>query len=233
MKRMILFFALLILAACAPQAATEEPASATSEPAIEETQDFDSLEDVVVQLLAENLGLEKSGISLKSNKEVEFGDACMDIAFPDVMCAQVVTPGRIIILEANGIEYEYHTSVDGNLIQPASLALTWTRAGGIAGFCDRLTVFLSGEIYGTNCRSQPTETVGSFASLLSASEQQEFNAWFLKFGEVNLDFSDPAGVADGMTNTLVFYGDGSGKPGKADVQALFDWAQSLYQKLYS
>jgi len=233
MKKMFLFFVLLILAACAPQSTTESSASATPEPAVEETQDFDPVGDTVVQILAENLGLDKNVISLKSNKEVEFADDCPDIAFPRATCAKAVTSGLVIILEANGIEYEYHTSVDGDSILPATLALTWTREGGIAGFCDRLTVFLSGEIYGTNCRSQPTETVGSFASLLSASEQKQFNSWFLKYGEVNLDVSDPAGVADGMSNTLVFYGDGSSEPRETDKQALFEWAQNLYQKLYS
>jgi len=233
MRRIILLFVLLILAACAPQAATEEPSSATPEPAFEETQDFDSVEDTVIQILAENLGLEKDKISVKSNEEVKFGDDCLDIAFLGATCTKAATPGRVIILEANGMEYQYHTSVDGDSILPATLALTWTREGGIAGFCDRLTVFLSGEIYGTNCRSQPTETVSSFATLLSASELKQFNSWFLKYGEVNLDFSDPVGVADGMTNTLVFYGNGSGKPSKTDEQALFTWAQNLFQKLHS
>ena len=231
MKRMFLFFVLLILAACAPQALTEEPANAN--PTVEDAQSFDSIEDAIIQRLAENLGFKKNDISVKSNVEVEFGDACMDIAFPDAVCAQVVTPGRVIVLEANGSEYEYRTSVDGDFIQPATFALIWTREGGIAGFCDRLTMFLSGEIYGMNCRSQPKEMASNFATLFSAQDQKQFNAWFLKYGEINLDVSDPEGVSDRMMNTLVFYGNGSGKANKADEQALLEWVQSLYQKLYS
>jgi len=231
MKRMFLFFVLLILAACAPQPLTEEPANAI--PTVENSQDIDSIEDAVIQRLAENLGLEKNDISVKSTEKVEFGDACMDIAFPDVLCAQVVTPGRVIVLEAHGIEYEYHTSVDGDLIQPVTFALIWTREGGIAGFCDRLTMFLSGEICGMNCRSQPKEMASNFATLFSAQDQKQFNVWFLKYGEINLDVSDPEGVSDRMMNTLVFYGNGRGTANRADEQALFEWAQSLYQKLYS
>lgn len=231
MKRNFLFFALLILAACAPQPVTDKPASAI--PTVDDVQSSDSIEDAVIPLLAENLGLDESDISVKSNEQVDFGDTCMDIAFPDIQCAQALTPGRIIMLEANGIEYEYHASADGHLIQPAMFALIWTREGGIAGFCDRLIVFRSGEIYGTNCRSQPKEMASNVTTLLSAGEQKQFNTWFLKFGEVNLDVSDPVGVADGMLNTLVFYGHGAGKTNKADQQALFEWAQSLYQKLYS
>lgn len=232
MKKVLTYFILLLfLAACAPQAATEQSIHVT--PPVEDEQGLDSVENAVVEILAENLGLEISEISVQSNEEVEFGDACMDIAFPDVMCAQVVTPGRIIILEANGIEYEYHTSADGDFIQPATFALIWTREGGIAGFCDRLVVFLSGEIYGMNCRAQPKEMASNFTTLLSASEQKQFNSWFLKFGEVNLDVSDPVGVADGMSNSLVFYGNGSGRPGKTDEQALFEWANELLHRLYS
>lgn len=192
-----------------------------------------AVEEMVIKQLASNLGLNESDISVLSDAAIEFGDACLGVAMQDVLCAQVITPGRIIVLEANGFQYEYHTSVDGDFIQPATFALIWTREGGIAGFCDRLTVFLSGEVYGMNCRSQPKEMASNFATLFSTTEQKQFNSWFLKFGEINLNVSDPAGVSDRMMNTLVFYGGGIGKPNKTDEQALFELAQSLYQKLYS
>jgi hypothetical protein len=219
-KKILILALLLTISACQPVDVIQSSAS--------------SIEDAAVQLLADNLGLDTGAISVKSNKEVEFNNACMDVvAFSDTACAQVETPGRVVILEANGIEYEYHTSPEGDVIHPATLALTWTREGGIAGFCDRLVVFLSGEIYTTNCKSQPVEAAGTFAEFLSAREATQFNNWFLKFGEVNLDVSDPKGVADGMTNTLNFHGDGNGKPSTTDQQSLFEWAQSLYSKLNS
>jgi hypothetical protein len=219
-KKILILVLLFTLSACKPAEVTEAPAS--------------SVEDAIAQLLADNLDLDTSAVSVKSNHEVEFNDACMDVvAFSDVTCAQVVTPGRVVVLEAHGIEYEYHTTPEGDVIHPVTLALTWTREGGIAGFCDRLVVFLSGEIYATNCKSQPAEAAGTFAEFLSASEMSQFNTWFTRFGEVDLDVSDPVGVADGMKNTLVFYGDGTGKPGKADQQSLLEWAQSLYAKLSS
>jgi heptaprenylglyceryl phosphate synthase len=70
-------------------------------------------------------------------------------------------------------------------------------------------------------------------ALLAAAQIKEFNAWYLKYGETTLDESDPAGVSDRMTNTLEFYGTGTAKPGRADQQALFDWAKTLFQKLNS
>lgn len=74
--------------------------------------------------------------------------------------------------------------------------------------------------------------MGTFVNLLTESDQKQFNSWIAKFGQVNLDESDPKNVSDRMTNMLVLYGSGSGQPSKSDEAALFKWAQDLYQQLY-
>jgi len=231
MKNKLINFALLILmaAACVPQPLANEG----EVPPVETGQVLDAVEESVVKQLSGNLGLQEGDISVVSNEEAEFSDACLGVVIGDVSCAQVITPGRIIMLEANGFQYEYHTSADGDQIQPATLALTWKREGGIAGFCDNLTVFRSGEVYGNQCRPGSDETVNNFATLLSASEQKQFSGWMMKFGQVTLDASDPKGVSDRMEVTLVLSGMGTSKPGKAEQQAMFTWAQDLFQKLYS
>ena len=135
------------------------------------------------------------------------------------------------MLKANGLDFEYHISVDGSRVQPATLALTWTRNGGFAGFCDQLIVFLSGEVYGSNCRSPQLEgTMKPFMDLLSANEQQQFFTWIQDFGQVSLDVSDPPTAADGMAVTLEFFGNGKGKPSEPDKEALMEFAQNLYQE---
>lgn len=192
----------------------------------------DALEEIVIKQLAMNLGLKEDAISVVSSSDVEFSDSCLGVAMQDILCAQVVTPGKIIVLQSAGVQYEYHVSADGSLVQPATLALTWSREGGIAGFCDRLTVFLSGEIYGSQCKSQPNGTIGTLASSLSDEERQQFDDWIREFGEVKLDASDPKGVSDAMEVKLEFYGLGQGSLTPADEQALFLWAQSIFQKLY-
>jgi hypothetical protein len=199
----------------------------------EEAQATGSVEETVIKQLAANLGLDENDISVVSNEIVEFSDSCLGIAMQDAKCAQVTTPGRIIMLEAKGVQYEYHTSERGDRIQPATLALTWKREGGIAGFCDRLTIFLSGEIYGSQCKSQPEGTTSTFANLLSASEQKQFNTWMTKFGEMHIDASDPKGVSDRMEVVLDLYGLGSSKPNATEQQAVIAWAQAVFQKLNS
>jgi hypothetical protein len=190
------------------------------------------IEVVLIRQLAENLGLQEASVSVVSNEPVEFADACLGVAMQDVMCAQVIVPGRIVVLEADGVQYEYHVSDDGRLIQPATLALTWSRDGGIAGFCDRLTVFRSGEVYGSSCKSQTGGMMGTFSSLLSDEEIAQLQGWLEEYGSVSIEASDPLGVSDRMTLSLNLYGNGSAKPLKAEEDRLFDWAQTLYQKLY-
>ena len=192
-----------------------------------------AVEHIVTTQLASNLGLNEKDISIVSSSAIEFSDACLGVAMSDVTCAQMVVTGKIIVLEANGVQYEYHTNNDGSQIQPATLALTWKREGGIAGFCDSLTVFLSGEVYGNQCKSQPNGTMGIFANLLSKDERAQFDAWVKELGQVNLDASDPKGVSDRMEVTLTFQGIGKGALTKSDEQKLFLWAQNLFQKLNS
>jgi len=197
----------------------------------EGAQDSAAVEDIEIKQLVANLGLKKSDISVVSNTTIEFNDACMGVAMETVMCAQVVTPGHIVVLEAKGVQYEFHTDANGSRIQPASLAMVWKREGGIAGFCDTMTVFRSGEVYTSQCKPQPEGQMGTFASLLSSSEQEQFADWLAQFGEAHLDASDPAGVADQMKVTLDLFGTGSTQIAKSDQQALLEFAQDLYKKV--
>jgi len=189
-------------------------------------------ETAVINQLSNNLRLVANAITVVSSETVAFSDTCMGVAMQDVTCVEANMLGRIIVLEANGIQYEYHVSGDGSRIQPATFALTWRREGGIAGFCDSLTVFLSGEVYGNQCKSQPNGTMGTFATLLSTDERDRFNAWIEEYGSVTLDASDPKGVADGMTNEIVLFGNGKGKPNQPIEGDIFSWTQDLFRKLY-
>jgi hypothetical protein len=250
MRRALIVSMLLIMlvTACAPDAApTEEATEVTGAPtevtevptepaappdATGEPGSMGPLEEIVIEQLAEHLGLQESDITVVSSEEAEFSDACLGVTMEGVMCAQVVTPGRVIMLEADGVQYEYHTSEDGNRVQPASLAMVWKREGGIAGFCDALTVFRSGEVFTSSCKSQQAEgTMGSLARLLTSSEQKEFHQWVSEFGEAELDASDPKGVADGMVLTLAWFGSGDAEPSELEQQELFNFAQDLYQEL--
>ncbi len=192
----------------------------------------DLIERVMIQQLASNLGISESDISLVSRTEVEFNDTCLGVTLENVLCAQMITPGYVIILEAKGIQYEYHISTDGSRVQPATFAFLWKREGGIAGFCDSMTVFLSGEVYGTNCKSTETK-MGRVIDLLTADDIAQLHEWIVQYGQVNIDASDPQGVSDRMFITMTFFGRGTQQTLTApDRERLLEFAQRLHLELY-
>jgi len=67
--------------------------------------------------LAQRLKIDINTIKLVGTQEIDWPDACLGIQQPDVMCAQVITSGYKVILEANGKQYEYHTNNSGSAVR--------------------------------------------------------------------------------------------------------------------
>lgn len=234
MKRFLvsIMLMMILISACAPQAA------ATQEPAIEEQPthinvDLTPAQRIAISKLAENLGITPDKIKLVSNEAVDWPDSCLGVSIEGIMCSQIVTPGFRVVLEADGKQVEYHTNQDASVIVPATVALTWTRSGGIAGFCDSLTIYLSGEVQGTTCKHGEI-VEKSLSQVLSPEQIATMNEWLMKYGSVDIDASDPVGAADAMTVKLHLAGLGTEKmTSKAIQQVLLQFIQDLNQKLMS
>ncbi|HUI87580.1 MAG TPA: hypothetical protein VLX61_02520 [Anaerolineales bacterium] len=189
-------------------------------------QPADAAQAAAKRYLASALGINIDQITVLGDAEVEWPDSCLGVAQEGIMCAMIVMPGHLVRLQANNLPYEFNTNEDGSEIQPATLALTWKRSGGIAGFCDSLTVYLSGEVSGDNCKANPRN-----GKLLPA-EMAQLATWVVQYGQANLDASDPVGASDRMTRQLSLFGNGNAQPNGQDQKALFNWAQDLHQRLY-
>ncbi len=185
-------------------------------------------EKVAVHQLAHNLGIADSAVKVDNAAMVEWPDSCLGVAQQGVMCAQIVTIGYLFTLEANGRQYEYHTNGDGSQIMPGSLAMDWAEQGGIAGVCKNLTVYLSGEIYGQDCRPGGDGRMG----VLTAAQRAQLYGWYDKLANTTIDLSDPKGAADAMTRTADLFSSGPQTATQADKQAIFDFGQALYRSLY-
>lgn len=181
-----------------------------------------------VKQLATDLGVPPDSVQLVSSSPVEWPDSCIGVALQGVMCAQIVTPGYLIVLEAAGRQYEYHTNQDGSLIMPATLAMEWKEQGGIAGVCQSLTIYLSGEIYGMDCRPGG----GQRLTALTAAQRTQLYAWIDRFASITIDLSDPKGVVDGMMRTADLAGRGSEQPSADDQHAIISFGQAVYRAMY-
>lgn len=94
------FLALLVLAGIGCQTA---PPSASGSPATQ----------AAIQDLARTASVPESEITVVSESEATWPNACLGCASEGEMCAQVVTPGSRVVLLARGVTYEYHTGRGG------------------------------------------------------------------------------------------------------------------------
>lgn len=107
------------------------------------------------------------------------------------------------------------------------LAFAWHREGGIAGFCDDLTVYVTGEAWATSCRGAQPQDLAHFR--LDATQLETLYQWVDTFQSFELEQSDSA-VADGMTVTLIFAGAGAEVAGEGEQALIVDFAQNLYNE---
>lgn len=67
--------------------------------------------------LTTQIGIPASDITVVSVETVEWSDACLGVVIMGMMCAQGITPGYRIILDAQDTSYELHTDESGDRIQ--------------------------------------------------------------------------------------------------------------------
>ena len=111
---------------------------------------------------------------------------------------------------------------------PGTLALNWAEQGGIAGLCENITVYLSGEVYGLDCRPGGDGRMG----VLTSAQRTQLDTWYDTLANTMIDMSDPKGAADAMTRTADLFSSGPQTATQAEKQAIFNFGQALYRSLY-
>lgn len=61
--------------------------------------------------LAARLKISPDAVTLKEAESMEWSDGSLGCGKPGMYYIQVITPGYLIIMQANGKDYEYHTSM--------------------------------------------------------------------------------------------------------------------------
>jgi hypothetical protein len=236
MKKVWISIALLIwiLTACGPQTPIDEPSiiiempTSTNIPA-----NLTPAQRAAIAALSGNLGLPTDKITLISTEAADWPDDCLGVVMEGLVCIQVITPGFRVVLEANDRQVEYRTNEDGTQLRPATAVLTWKREGGIAGFCDYMTVYLSGEVHGGSCKQGQYAEV-RLIDVLSQEEIAKLDKWLQIYGNISIDASNPKGVSDRMVVVLTLLGTGSQQTlSTSNEQELLNFAQELHQRLDS
>ena len=105
-----------IMEPVSPVEAPKEPPMASPSSDVQPLPGSDKALAAAMADLAEQTGLSPNDIQLVSMEAVEWNDASLGCPQEGFMYAQVITPGFLIILEAQGQQYEYHTDRAGNVV---------------------------------------------------------------------------------------------------------------------
>jgi hypothetical protein len=85
----------------------------------ESAADPDAATVAAVAHLANELGVAEAEIEIVSLEAAEFTDSCLGLGQPNESCLQAITPGWLIMLSAEGQEYEVHTDETGQQVRVA------------------------------------------------------------------------------------------------------------------
>ncbi len=237
----VLMVVFVLASACAPAAdpdplaPTPTPTSPvptpmpTTPPVITPNPQSSGPVDAAKLDLAKLLGVDISKINLLSQEAVDWPDSCLGVKQEGIYCAQMITPGFKILLQADSQTYEYHTNQSGSavVLAPGALpmgqqvVIAYHREGGIAGFCDDVVIYITGKAKITSCKSN-TET----GITLTASQMATVSQWQKSFKGFNYQHTDPA-TADAMTVTLQFSGNGQAQPSDADIQSMLSFLSTV------
>lgn len=123
----LILLLILVLAACAqvepePGAAPQETASPTAEPTAaaeapatetpEAEDEAAAAVEAAREALAERIGADASEIEVVSSEQMEWPNACLGLPEADEMCAEVITPGWLVVLRVPGEDLLYEARTD-------------------------------------------------------------------------------------------------------------------------
>ena len=104
----------------------------------------------------------------------------------------------------------------------AGLVLGWHREGGLAGFCDDLSVYATGSASATSCKNGKANVLGQ--TWLTNQQLTQLYQWMDSLQKFEYAPSSQA-TADALNIQLVFSGKGSTAATQSDMQVI-DFSQN-------
>ncbi len=183
------------------------------------------------QLLAGLLGFSPDSVEIVSEQPVKFADTCLDIHIAEIACAQILTAGTAVTLQAGENTYIFNSALDPISPVLAEVAgvstsksfIIWSRQGGSQKFCDDLRLYLSGWAVQYNCLGTTGMEPGVIR--LAPDRQRQLLLWMLKYRP----FEFRASSLDGSSVLLTFYGIGKTDPTYDEQEQISEFAASILE----
>ena len=197
------------------QADESEPAGAAGEP---------DIAAIALKATATALSVAPDAVRIVSIEAVQWPDSCLGVSITDQACAEVITPGYRIVVEAGGISYAVHTNEDGSAVR-------------FAGPQEPPAAAISGDlgmVWGSSsepCQSAViTQETLSFGPCGGPSKEvplaaQELAGDLAYYTSIYASFEaqTPAG-------SLAFFGAGPAVATPAEQRMMAEWAQAAVRR---
>jgi hypothetical protein len=168
-------------------------------------------------ILAQRTGISLAGIEPVSEEQVEWNDACLGVSLPDVMCAEVITPGYRLVYNVDGEEMVIHTNLDLSTFVVASApmpaadnaVIVWEeRDGGCS------TVVVDKVVGYGACEGELM-----LALLASNDRAQALNLFVETFESFE---------AETEAGSVIFRGQGEKEASEVEQRAIAEWARQAF-----
>jgi hypothetical protein len=108
------------------------------------------------------------------------------------------------------------------------IVLTWHREGGIAGFCDNLSVSNTGTVVASTCKGNRDEEIGR--SQLTPEQLEKLETWVENYASFHYQQKDAA-TADAMSLQIAFTGKSDRPATEQEKKAMLDWMNALFSSV--
>jgi hypothetical protein len=169
--------------------------------------------DPIREFLAGELKLSIDQIKLIDWQPVTWRDGCLGVHKSGEGCIDLIIPGftlkfqtgsttSVVNTDATGKNYRLAQTVE----TPGPLpALSWLRTGGIAGICQNLNVYSTGNYLFWDCKADKLLSQG----VMPEANSTTLTGPFEKYSSFVWKSMPPAGSADMFIDEIRFYGTGS------------------------
>ncbi|MDQ3006461.1 MAG: hypothetical protein M3R47_13900, partial [Chloroflexota bacterium] len=118
----------------------------------------------------------------------------------------------------------FETAQPGPSADSTGLAFSWQRDGGVGGFCDDVSIYLTGLVTTSDCKGFNAETY------LTASQLEQVYTWVDSLSSIEYNDST-APLADGMTITLTLNGKGDKQVDEEMIREMIGFAATMDSQL--
>lgn len=191
---------------------------------------FNIEEQTAISTQIQQLRFSPDELRVVSSSQVDWPDTCLGIEQPGEICIREVTPGYWVVLEVDGLKFEYRADQSGKKLLAATPGLLWTRNGG-GGYCDKLIIYLPDTVHVCWCENgEMKATTVNLLEIVSMEEYNQLIEGIKVFRQGSIDQST-SNAPEPVAISLTIHGQGETHPDPQEKLTFLTLAQDIFERI--